>query len=330
MLLTRIVDPSLFAFHHNGITLSAGLVEARANDVTIYEPRLLNGAQTVSTFADFWERNGPGLRASGGDTQVEDLMVLCRIVTHATIDTITQITISTNRQNPVLPWQLHANDQIQLQLEDWFRGLGIPYQRQDRAFAKVAAEDWQNLNLKETKAVELMKLARTYLTIEGELTKLAHIREVFEDEQAYKELFGPHRLLADPRKVILCYKALFRVGSLAREIAEKGKTKYAFVNRTREIVGALVCQAMLNDLRFEQFADDFGNDLSMKYDFVVKLREWASTRVRFILNDLLSDEEYAEKVDEGNFSFMRTTPAFRKAMKFAATEYKWKLITLRG
>jgi hypothetical protein len=78
---------------------------------------------------------------------------------------------------------LHSNDQIQLQLEDWFRiNLQIPYQRQDRAFSKVSAEDWQAMEYKETKAIDLMKLARTYLAVEGDLTKLSHIREVFEND----------------------------------------------------------------------------------------------------------------------------------------------------
>jgi hypothetical protein len=62
------------------------------------------------------------------------------------------------------------------------------------------------MEYRETKAIDLMKLARTYLAVEGELTRLAHIHDVFENEDDYKKLFGQHRLKASPEAVLLCYK----------------------------------------------------------------------------------------------------------------------------
>ena len=326
MLLDRTKEPEHFALNHNGVTMSAGTLEPKTGSAVIFAPRLLNGAQTITTFADFWERN-EGLRATGAEQYAQRLLVPCRIIARATAEMITDITISNNRQNPVLPWQLHSNDQIQLQLEDWFRThLQIPYQRQDRAFSKVSAEDWQAMEYKETKAINLMKLARTYLAVEGELTKLSHIREVFENDDDYKKLFGPHRLNADPQAVLLCYKVQFRVGALAKEIADRGASKYGFVNRTREIIFGLVCQAMLNDENgFAKMADEFGQDLSVQHDFTERLRVLASTRVRPLLKYLLEDKQYKNKVEEGNYSFMRTTGAFEKAMRRAKETHGWKL-----
>lgn len=329
ILLERSQSPALFAFHHNGLTLSAGLFERKGDDVLVHAPRLLNGAQTVSTFADFFERNGPALRAAASEQLIDKLVVLTRIITQAKADMITQITISNNRQNPVQSWQLHANDQIQFELEDWFRALGIPYQRQDRAFAKVTAEDWQNMEYKETRAVELIRLARTYLAAEGELGKLSHIREVFENSRDYNELFGRHRLNADPRRVLLCYKAQYHLARLAGEIKEKGKLKYDFVNKTREIIWGLVCQGILNDDDVETFAESFGQDLSRPHAFNERLRELASTRVRFLLDDLRGDKEYKNKAEDGNYSFMRSPGAFKKAMKYAGDRWGWKTVALR-
>ena len=329
MLLERSREPGLFAFYHNGVTLSAGTLELKGDSVVIYAPRLLNGAQTIATFADFWQRNAPGLRTTGAETHAKGLLVPCRIISGATSQMVTEITIGNNRQNPVLPWQLHSNDQIQLQLEDWFREhLHMPYQRQDRAFAKISAEDWQAMAYKETRVVSLLKLARTYLAVEGELTKLVHIGEVFENDDEYRKLFGSHRLNADPNTVLICYKIQFKVGALAKEISEKGAARYGFVNRTREIIFGLVCQAMLNDSSFAKLVKTFGQDLTIPHEFSEKLRHLASTRVRPLLSYLLEDKEYKEQVDDGNYSFMRRTDAFAKAMRRAKVLYDWQLVRL--
>jgi hypothetical protein len=45
--------------------------------------------------------------------------------------------------------------------------------------------------------------------------------------------------------------------------------------------------------------------------------------VRFILSDLVADKSYTDKVAEGNFSFMRTNAAFKRAMDIAHRRWKW-------
>jgi hypothetical protein len=329
ILLRKEIDPRLFAFHHNGVTLSAGSVEPNEKGIVVRAPRLLNGAQTVSTFSEFLEQNAAALRTVDVASLISSIQVPCRIVVRATPEQITEVTVCTNRQNPVQPWQLHANDQIQLELEDWFRQLGIPYQRQDRAFSKVAAEEWQGLEYKETRAVELLRLARTYLAAEGELSKLSHIREVFESRRDYADLFGRHRLSADPRRVLLCYKVQYSLVRLAKEIKDKGKLKYEFVSRTREIIWALLSQGLLNSPKIEEWSDLYGTDLSRPSTYISELQKLATTRVRFLLDHLISDKEFKVKAEDGNFSFMRSPVAFRKAMRHANTQWGWKTLLLR-
>ena len=60
--LKRIVldgkeDAKVFAFNHNGVTLFAEALSATDGQFKITEPRLLNGAQTVTTFARFLKAN---------------------------------------------------------------------------------------------------------------------------------------------------------------------------------------------------------------------------------------------------------------------------------
>ena len=329
ILLRSEGSPEMFGFHHNGVTLSAAKVEVSNEGTTVINPRLLNGAQTVSTFSAFWDHNNPALRTVAANKTLDELKVLFRIITKADDTNLTEITISNNRQNPVLAWQLHANDQIQLQLEDWFAHEGIPYQRQHRAFSKVAAQDWQQMDFTETKAIELLKLARTFLCVEGQLNKATHISEQFENQAEYAELFGPHRLEADRNWIILCYKAGFRRRALVNSIRERGEEKYYFLNSYQDLVWGLTCQALLNHPKLDQYAEAFGHDLALKHEFVDIICGLASAKVRPLLSFLLRHQSYATLVRNQNYGFLKTTEAFTKAMNYARND-GWKLVKLRG
>ncbi len=85
--------------------------------------------------------------------------------------------INNNRQNPVEPWNLHANDMIQLELQDKLReDVGLYYERQEKAFSNLRLEDLEEMEIKEGKAVELLKLAQTFLASDGELDRMTHLQ----------------------------------------------------------------------------------------------------------------------------------------------------------
>lgn len=143
IMLDGTEDPSPFAFNHNGVTIAAEKWESREKDLLITEPRLLNGAQTVTTFARFLKLNEGNQRLIGSQAIAENVKLLCKIITRARPEFVTAVTINNNnRQNPVEPWNLHANDMIQLELQDKFRDdLGIYYERQQNAFAASGSNE---------------------------------------------------------------------------------------------------------------------------------------------------------------------------------------------
>jgi hypothetical protein len=173
--LKRIVldgkdDPKVFAFNHNGVTLFAEALHDGDGTVRITEPRVLNGAQTITTFSRFLKSNEGNALLKEGRTAIESIYVPCRIITDATPEFVTAVTVNNNRQNPIDPWNLRANDLIQLELQDKFRDdLGIYYERQERAFENLSDEDLEEQGITEYKAIELTKLARTLLAAEGEI-----------------------------------------------------------------------------------------------------------------------------------------------------------------
>lgn len=317
-------DATVFAFNHNGVTLFAEALDASDGEFKIIEPRLLNGAQTVTTFARFLKANEGNKHIAERREVLEQINVGCRIITDAAPEFVTTVTINNNRQNPVDPWNLHANDMIQLEIQDKFRDdLRIYYGRQEGAFANLSDEDLEEQGITEYKAIELTRLARTLLASDGDIDKLTRFREVFEDDRIYNQVFDHSRLRADSRKIVLCYKIQFRLRRLVNDIVDKGANKYAYVQRARNLLWALLCQAILNDPKLEQRAEDFGRGLSLEAQYTDWLSGFATTRCRFILSELVADKAYAAKAAEGNFSFMRTNAAYKRSMEIAYKRWRW-------
>jgi hypothetical protein len=317
-------DPRVFAFNHNGVTLYAERLSSIDGQFKITEPRLLNGAQTVTTFARFLKANDGNAALAAGRERLEQIHVMCRVITDAAPDFVTMVTINNNRQNPVDPWNLHANDMIQLELQDKFRDdLGIYYERQERAFENLTDEELEDQGITHYKAIELTRLARTFLVSDGEIDKLARFREVFEDEKVYYSVFSQSRLKADSRKIVLCYKVQFRLRRLVNDIVEKGANKYAYVQRARNLLWALLCQAILNDPKLEERAEEFGKGLSLEAQCTDWLSGLATTRCRFILSDFVADKAYSAKAAEGRFDFMRTNAAYKRCMEIAYNRWRW-------
>lgn len=325
IVLDRAEPPSVFAFNHNGITLYAERVEMLEGACRLRAPRLLNGAQTVTTVAGFLEKNKANPKLGSGKRDFESIQVLCRIITDANQKFVTSVTINNNRQNPVEPWNLHANDLIQLELQDKLRtDIGIYYERQENAFDQLSTEDLEEYGIREeSKAVQMLKLTQTFLLTDGLISRLSEMRRVFEDDRVYEQVFRSSRLRADSRHILLCYKVQFRLRKLANEIEQKGQNKYSFIHRSRYLLWALVCQGLLNHNDLERLADSFGTSMALPADYTDLLNRLATTRVRLLLAELMADRDYTDKVEEGNLSFLRTDRAFDRCMDLGHKKWRW-------
>src|SRR5439155_14258880 len=92
-------DVRVFAFDHNGVTIAAERVEHENGHVRITEPRLLNGAQTVTTYARFLKANEGNVALKEREAVANQLRLMCRIITKAQPQFLTAVTINNNRQN---------------------------------------------------------------------------------------------------------------------------------------------------------------------------------------------------------------------------------------
>jgi len=325
IVIDRSEHPNIFAFNHNGIALFSEEVEQNEGHCVLTSPRLLNGAQTVTTVRSFYDANKDNPKLDQGKALFESIRVLCKIITKADPKFVTQVTINNNRQNPVEPWNLRANDDIQLELQDKFRNdLSIYYERQENAFNQLGVEDLEDYGIKEeSKAIQMLKLTQTFLLTDGLISRLSEMRRVFEDDRVYEQVFRPSRLKADSRHILLCYKVQFRLRKLANEIEQKGQNKYSFIHRSRYLLWALICQGLLNDASLESHSDSYARSMSIPADYTDLLSRLATTRVRILLSELMADRDYADKVADGNLSFLRTDRAFEKCMEFAHKKWHW-------
>ena len=330
MLVDQSADASRFLFDHNGVTFSCEKFSQNGDGgVTILEPRLLNGAQTITTIGRFLVKLEDHADINRIKERLKKIRVLAKVVSDATDNFVVSVTINNNRQTPIQPWNLRANDLIQLQLQDRFRELGIFYERQERSFEGHTAEELEELGIVESKAIGLLKLAQTFLASEGEIDKMRSMRTAFEDDKVYEQMFSPGRLNADPKRIVLCYKSQERLGRMTREIVEKGATKYAFLPKARLLLFALMCQALLNEANAEKLAEEHGKDMVLSADYTKLLYNLASAKCRPILSELIALPQYADKVAEDRYDFLRTHSAFKHAMKIAEQRYGWSTKRLR-
>jgi hypothetical protein len=324
IVLERTQSPSVFAFNHNGVTLFAERFEKGEEGYEITEPRLLNGAQTVTTFDGFLRSNDGNQQMAESQPLLEDIWVMCKIITQATPAFVLGVTINNNRQNPVMPWNLRANDMIQLELQDVFRDeLGIYYERQEMMFAKLSDDDLEELEITHHKAIELLRLAKTFLASDGLVDKMSNMTQVFEGDSVYDQVFCDARLKASCRRILLCYKIQFRLLKLVRAIVGMGERKYAFMGRARNLLWALLCQAVLNDEKVDAYAQEFGESLVVEANYTDWLAQLATTRARPLIGSIVKMEPYAEHAKNENYGFLRTQAVFKKCMELAYDKWEW-------
>jgi AIPR protein len=323
ILIDRTQDPATFAFNHNGVTLYAEAMAQNNEKVTITEPRVLNGAQTIINFERFLKESDLKGHPEGNH-RLRQVFVLSRVITDASRGFVTTVTINNNRQNPVRAWNLHANDMIQLELQDRFRDeLGIYYERQQNSFEYIKNDSVEQEELTQFKPIDLLKLARTFLVSDGQLDYLGRFHQVFEHDEIYNQVFNRSRLEVDPRRVILCHKVQFRLKLLVRELVAAGDGKYDFASRGRSLLWALLCQAILNDANIESLCQDFGRFLGVEAGYQKWLLDMTTTKCRVVFADLARVEEYSFKILDKDSDFIRSSACYAGAMSIAHKRWRW-------
>ncbi len=317
--------PEVFSFNHNGITLAAEDVHIDDGFAIIKVPRLLNGAQTVSSVDKFLDENegNPTLKEN---KVLESIRVLAKIVEHDPwSEFVTTVTICNNQQNPVDPWNLRANDRIQCDLQDKFKeDVGIFYSRQEKAFENLTDSDLEVMGIADSRDLKIKNLAQTFLAGQGELDKMSRLRDVFETQKVYEDTFRSSCLHSDSRKIVLAYKIGLVLNSPMRRLEELAPKKLAYaIGRARNLVWALLIQALLNDEKLGDWLEWYGCSLAKEADFRRILEQKASSRLLPVIKAVLSDPTYMSKIENEKYSFVRAKELYRRCMYECYNRFKW-------
>lgn len=360
-ILEHKEDPQNFALYHNGITLTAQILEINGpSSVRMVEPRILNGAQTVKIIKQFVdEETHRQLRAAqkGKKSQatskqaagkegatvhdnnrllattseapselqkmLEETKVMARIIQSRDDAFLQRVTINNNRQNPIMPWNLRANDLVQISLEEIFAKHGVYYERRENAYRNIMEEDIEGSLDAERGVVEVRKFAQTLLAARGQVDRISEMKEVFESESWYQDAFREQFLEVDPRKLVLLYKVQFRLQSVIREIRSQGADKYGYAPKAKNLIWCLTIQGLLNDSKFDKLVETYGNSTGVEAGFTELLKKLASSRIRFILSDTFDTKKYRDQMAEGKFSFLKSKAALADCMKVAHSRFSW-------
>jgi len=327
IVLEEKENPDAFEFDHNGITLAAEQMAEENGRVLIVEPHLLNGAQTITSLAKFLKDNEGNPALEKNENLLRSIRVIGKIIWNAPSEFVTNVTICNNKQNPVLAWNLRANDLIQLRLQDKFSNdLHIYYERQEGAFKNMSDDDLERLGIDPTqgKPLQITRLAQTFLANQGEIDRMSRMPDVFENMKTYNETFRDSYLHSDSRKILLSYKIHFRLNRVLWAIQEKGENKYFYMTRARNLVWALLIQGLLNDADLTDLCERFGTNMAMEVDYTEFLKKVASTRVRFIVNEAVADDRSQRMIQDEKYSFLRTKAIYQRCMDIARKKYDWK------
>lgn len=329
IVINQKMTPEEFSFLHNGVSIAVEAYENRKGQVMVTEPRLLNGAQTVASLSAFVDKWAGQDKFERNRDLLDRIRVLGRVVSGATADFVSQVTIANNRQNPVEPWNLRANDLIQLEFQEKFaKEAGLYYERQQGAFASLTEPELEALGAQPGRPVEMRRLAQTFLALQGEIDRLSRLRLVFESESVYRDVFRESYLKKDVRRMVLAYKVLMRTLAVARDIMDRFTEKYHWLPKATGLLGSLLIQALLNDEKAEEYIQAYGTSLKIENDFVELLKDLASRKVRPLLAAYIAGPREAEMLQTMNFTFLRTKGAFQKCMELGAEKHGWKKLGL--
>ena len=176
-----------FWFYNNGLTILCDHFAIQKNSISIENPQVVNGCQTVNAFLA--KRPVPEYAAS----------VLARVIElpddpQERERQAREISRWTNSQVPVLGRDLHSNDPIQRTIQSAFDALTPPW------FYEVKRGEWAAVSKNKDRRVRygnrrvgMDEIGQCYRMLETPAEALTKKKELFEDETIYEGVFESGR-----------------------------------------------------------------------------------------------------------------------------------------
>jgi hypothetical protein len=136
---TAIEDPLYFWYYNNGITAitpDLPVVRSQATKLTVTGLQVINGAQTVYSIYHAYENASPSKRKEMN----RDMLITLRLLKSAGREFDLKVTRYTNAQNPIEDRDFHANDDIQIALQNASYSTNVWYEKRRGEFREKPPE----------------------------------------------------------------------------------------------------------------------------------------------------------------------------------------------
>lgn len=317
--------PEDFTFFHNGVTLKARDIQRNNEGLALYEPRILNGAQTITSANAFYEEHK--VKRDILD-RLEQIKVAAKIIVSGNESFVRNVAINNNRQNPIEPWHLRANDKRQLEFEERFAKLGIYYERRENSFANEKQRDLAARGITQGKPIKMKVFGQTLLALQGQVGRMSTIGEAFESDAQYDDMFRDKYLTTDLRKFILFYKIDRKLSGILYDIELKGTQKYSYASKTRYLTWALLIQGLLNEPDIQTYIQNYGSDMIYQQEYSLILQKLATSKIRPIYSDTFGKSYYSRDINNDKLGFLRRKTTYDDCMKTAKKKYHWIVTTV--
>jgi hypothetical protein len=192
------------------------------------------------------------------------------------------------------------------------------YSRQEGVFVNLSDEDRQEMGIEASTDIGIRPLAQTFLAVQGDVYNMSRMPDVFESQQLYEKTFKTSYLGVDCRAIVLGYKIGLMIRRAMTRLEELAPAKYQdAVPAARNLTWALLIRALINDKKYGECLELYGERLTREADFGEVLKRLTSSRVWPILKEILASPTYRDKVDNQKYDFLRTTDAYKKAVHIA-------------
>jgi hypothetical protein len=90
------------------------------------------------------------------------------------------------------------------------------------------------------------------------------------------------------------------------------------IRTARNLIWALLIQALLNDNKLPELLDDFGVDLGRQADFRDRLISIGKNRILPVVRKVVAEKkDYKQKLEQEKYAFLRQKEFFRRCMNVA-------------
>jgi hypothetical protein len=163
-----------FWWMNNGVTILASRATLNGDTVTIENPQIVNGLQTSTQIARYFET------AEGEDLR----NVMVKIVSSEIEETRDKIIKATNSQNAIQPATLRATDKVQRDIEETLKSFGLYYDRRKNYY--------KNEGKPAEKIISIPLMAQAVMTIILGRPDAARARpsSLIKDNSVYSQVFS--------------------------------------------------------------------------------------------------------------------------------------------